>query len=193
MDSVIALVGKDFVLSAADTSNARSVIVMKDDVDKIMELDSHKTLAMGGEPGDFVQFTEYIQKNLHLYEFQTGLQLSTHAVANFIRGELARLIREAPVLANLLLGGFDEVSGPCLYYIDYLGTLEKLDYTAQGYASFFILGTLDRYYQKDITLEQGIELMKRCIQQLGKRFVINQRNFIMKVVDKDGVRQINFE
>jgi 20S proteasome subunit beta 4 len=101
MDSVIALVGKDFVLSAADTANARSVIVMKDDVDKILELDSHKTLAMGGEPGDFVQFTEYIQKNLHLYEFQTGLQLSTHAVANFIRGELARLIRYCSFVGSL--------------------------------------------------------------------------------------------
>eukprot|EP00871_Galdieria_phlegrea_P005104 jgi/Galph1/5595/GphlegSOOS_G4220.1 len=172
---------EDFVLTAADTANARSVIVMKDDVDKILELDSHKTLAMGGEPGDFVQFTEFIQKNLHLYEFRTGIQLSTHAVAHFIRGELARLIREGPVLANLLLGGYDSVAGPSLYYLDYLGTLEKLDYTAQGYASFFILGTLDRYYHKNLSEEEAVELMKRCIQQLGKRFVINQKHFIMKI------------
>ena len=51
MDSIIALTGDGFTMCAADTSNARSIVVMKDDVDKIMELDKHRLLCMAGEPG----------------------------------------------------------------------------------------------------------------------------------------------
>lgn len=53
-----------------------------------MELDSHKLLVSSGVPADGVNFTEFIQKNLKLYELNNDLKLSTHAAANFIRGEV---------------------------------------------------------------------------------------------------------
>lgn len=44
-----------------------------------------------------VQFTEYIQKNLHLYQFRNTIPLSTAATANFTRGELATALRKVPM------------------------------------------------------------------------------------------------
>jgi 20S proteasome subunit beta 4 len=68
MDTAISLAGKDFVLSAADVTAARSIVVMKEDQDKIQELDRFRLLSAGGDLGDVAQFTEYIQRNVHLYE-----------------------------------------------------------------------------------------------------------------------------
>lgn len=48
----------------------------------------------------------------------------------------------------MLLAGFDEHVGPSLYYLDYLATLHKMDFSALGYASFFVLSTLDRHWKK---------------------------------------------
>ena len=40
------------------------------------------------------QFTEYIQKNVALYQFRNGIPLTTAAAANFTRGELATALRK---------------------------------------------------------------------------------------------------
>lgn len=53
-----------------------------------MELDSHKLLAGSGTPADCVNFNEYIQRNLKLYELNNGVSLNTTAAANFVRGEV---------------------------------------------------------------------------------------------------------
>jgi 20S proteasome subunit beta 4 len=46
-----------------------------------------------GEPGDKVQFAEYIQRNLQLYKMINGFELSTHASVNYARRELAQALR----------------------------------------------------------------------------------------------------
>lgn len=46
-----------------------------------------------GEPGDKVNFAEFIQRNLQLYKMINGYDLSTHAAANYARRELASSLR----------------------------------------------------------------------------------------------------
>lgn len=63
-----------------------------------------------------------------------------------------------PYNANMLLAGYDEHVGPSLYYLDYLATLHKMDFSALGYASFFVLSTLDRHWKKKcVALACGID------------------------------------
>lgn len=93
MESIIALRGGDFVLIAADVASSRSVVVMKDDMDKIYTLDSHKLFAAAGVPGDVAKFTEHVQRDVRLYGLRSGIPMTTAAVANYTRGELARFLR----------------------------------------------------------------------------------------------------
>lgn len=72
-----------------------------------------------------------------------------------MRNELATALREGPYQVNLLIGGVDQ-SSPSLYYIDYLGSMHKMNYAVHGYAAYFLLSVLDRLYTKDMTLEQVI-------------------------------------
>ncbi|KAK8934121.1 Proteasome subunit beta type-2-A [Platanthera zijinensis] len=100
MECVFGLVGDGFALIAADSSAVNSILVHKSNEDKIMVLDSHKLLGASGEAGDRAQFTEYIQKNVHLYQFRNGIPLTTAAAANFTRGELATALRKEDVAAS---------------------------------------------------------------------------------------------
>lgn len=93
MESIIALEGDGYILIAADLSSARSVVVMKDDLDKIRPLDNHKLFAAAGIPGDVSKFTEHVQKDVRLYNMRSGIPMSTTAVANYTRGELAKFLR----------------------------------------------------------------------------------------------------
>lgn len=46
------------------------------------------------------QFTEYVQKNVALYQFRNGIPLTTAAAANFTRGELATALRKVFVFVS---------------------------------------------------------------------------------------------
>ena len=86
--------GKDFVMLCGDTTAVQQIITIKHDEDKLKEVDRHKMMALAGDPGDRVQFSEFIMANVRLYSLRNGQQLSTDAVANYTRGELATALRK---------------------------------------------------------------------------------------------------
>lgn len=137
----------------------------------------------------------YISKNLKLYELSNdGLKLSTHAQANFCRGELAKALRKGPFQVNVILGGYDAKvpTGGSLYVMDYLGSCTKANYGAQGYASNFCLSIMDRDWKEGQTEEEAVQIVEKCIRELQMRFLINQSNFIIKVIDKEGLRTLKY-
>ena len=192
MDTIIAIQGKGFVLFAASRTVVRSVVVMKQDYDRVLRLDDHKLMAFAGESGDSVQFCEFIQRNTQLYVYRNGLQLSTKATASFTRNELATALRKNPYNVNLLLGGFDEADGASLYFIDYLSSMHKVRHGAHGYAGYFVSSVLDRYYTPDLTLEDALAIIDKCKDELSQRFIVNSiGDFTIKVVTAEGIRQIS--
>lgn len=84
-----------------------------------------------------MQFSEYIQKNILLYQYRNGIPLSTSAAANFTRGELATALRKNPYEVNMMIAGWDKDQGPSLYYLDYISTLHKVEKGGMGYGKFF--------------------------------------------------------
>jgi 20S proteasome subunit beta 4 len=93
MECLIGITGKDFVILAADTNHAHSIVVLKHgnkfffliliesfwiiyshnlDDEKLFKLSRNTAMLVAGEPGDKIQFSEYIQKNLQLYKMING-------------------------------------------------------------------------------------------------------------------------
>lgn len=191
MEQVLGFTGADFALVATDTTAARSIIKYSTEEDKIMQLDEHKLLGYSGESGDTDQFTEYIQKNMNLYHFSNGVNLSTHAAANYMRTQIAWSLRSRDMkLVNLILAGHDEEAGASLYWLDYLGCMQKLPFAAHGYGGYFVMSIFDRYHSKDMTLEEGLALIQRCAKELSTRFLIPPPDFTVKVTTKEGIRVI---
>jgi 20S proteasome subunit beta 4 len=212
METSFGIVGKGYVLMAADTTAARSIVKMKIDEDKIKALGPHLLMAYSGEPGepecifyiyraheyaslsllvspfctcvtplfvlpytstssparsfyyyrylyalcaifiasqkpgDTVQFAEYIERNLRLYQIRHNIPLRPAAAAAWIRRSLAESLRSrSPYSVNLLLGGYDSADHvPALYWVDYLGTAASVPFAAHGYGAYFALSLLDR-------------------------------------------------
>lgn len=87
------------------------------------------------------------------------------------------------------MAGYDKEAGASLYYIDYIATLHKVDKGAFGYGSYFSLSTMDRHYRSDMSVEEAIELVDKCILEIRSRLVIAPPNFVIKIVDKNGARE----
>ena len=134
-----------------------------------------------------------MSKNINLYELaNAGTKLSTHAQANFARGEMAAALRKGPFQVNVLLAGYDEKSGESLYCLDYMGTLHKVKHGAQGHAQYFCSSIYDKDWEENLTEEEALTIIEKCIKEVHTRFMIHQPNFIIKKVDKDGVKVISF-
>ena len=114
--------------------------------------------------------------NIRLYALRHDKSLSTHAVANFTRSELATALRKVllitpmlilkqtrapsgthacvrlmmracnaspckplcaqrPYSTNLLIAGWDEKTGPALYWMDYLATMHAMNIAGTGYGA----------------------------------------------------------
>jgi len=187
MECLIGITGKDFVLMASDTLAAHSIIAIKHDTQKQFELSDKMVMAVCGDSGDMVNYAEYIQKNLKLYEMIHGYKLTPNAAANFSRKVLAKALRSNPYQVNLLLGGVEDCGTPSLYFMDYLASMTKEKFAAHGYGSFFILSTMDRYYKEDMTRDEALDLLKLCIKEVQSRFIVNLNSFSVKFIGKDGI------
>lgn len=191
MECLIGIQFKDFVLVAADMTNSQSIMVMKNDEEKIHKMSDKLLMAVSGESGDTTQFSEYIGKNIQLYKMRNGYELSPQAATAFTRRNLADYLRSrTPYNVNLLMAGYDDDAGPQLYFIDYLASCVKVPYAAHGYGGFFSLSILDRYHNYDMSEEEGYELMKKCVREIHKRLIVNLPNFKVQKVSKDGVKNM---
>jgi len=191
MECLIGIQGKGFVLVAADTVSARSIVSMKQDYDKMFKLSDKLLMLVTGESGDTVQFAEYIGKNIQLYKMRNGYELSPKAAANFTRKNLAEYLRSnTPYMVNLLMAGVDTDDGPSLFFLDYLASLNKVPFAAHGYGSMFTMSIMDRHYYPDITLDQAKELMQKCVNEIKQRFIVNMPTFKARYVDKDGIHDL---
>lgn len=192
LECLIGIKCDNFTLLAHDNYAGRSVLVMKQTQDKLLRLGDHLGMVVCGDSGDTVYFGEYIQKNIALYRIRNGYSLSHHAAANYTRHEMAKRLRQYPNLVNLIMGGYDETNKKTsLYFMDYLGTLADVSYTAQGYGSFFVLSILDRFYRPDMTRDEAQELLKKCIDEVQKRLVFNLPSFSFYFIDETGTSERN--
>jgi len=191
MDCLIGIKFNDFTLIAADMTYAHSIVVMKTDEDKVYKLANKLSMAISGEQGDTNQFAEYISKNVQLYKMRNNYELSPREAAHFTRRILADNLRSrTPYHVNLLLAGYDDKTGPQLYYMDYLASVASVDYAAHGYGGFFSLSIMDRNYLPTFTREQGYDLLKKCVKEVHTRLIVNLPNFKVQIIDKDGVQTL---
>ncbi|CAB3247362.1 unnamed protein product [Arctia plantaginis] len=174
---------------AADQSTSHSIMVMKDDEQKIYKISDKLIMGIIGDLGDTTQFAEYIAKNIQLYKMRNGYELGPTAAANFTRRNLAEYLRSStPYFVNLLMGGYDKENGPELYFMDYLASSVKVPFAAHGFGGYLSLSIMDRYHKKDATEEEAYEILKHCVREVHKRLFVSLPNFQVTVVNRDGIK-----
>jgi len=90
---------------------------------------------------------------------------------------------------DCLLGHDSE--GPALYYLDYMASMQKMSYAAHGYAGYFVTSTIDRYYTPGLSRAEGMELLRKCVAEIQLPFMANSPNFLVKVVDSNGISVVD--
>ena len=193
MDCIFGITGKDFVILAADKSVAQSIIKMQDDDKKIVSIGENQLLSCSGEVSTRKEFVKLAKANLNYNYYKYNNRLLTSEAANYTRSLVSESLRSRnPMQVASLIAGVDD-GKPCLYLIEQLGSIEKVTKGVLGYASYFLYGLMDDCYKSDFSLDEGKDCIRKCIQELKTRFLINIVNFDVFVITSNGVNDVSSE
>ncbi|KAI9658855.1 MAG: Proteasome subunit beta type-4 [Alyxoria varia] len=92
-----------------------------------------------------------------------------------------------------VLDAESEKPKPKLYWLDYLATCAEVPYACHGYAQYYCLSLLDKHHHPDISLEQGMKLLRMCADELRRRLPIDYKGLEVKVVTEKGVERMDFQ
>lgn len=146
MDCAFGVAGEDWVLIASDRSVMRSIIKLQDTDDKLRVISDNQIIATCGEVSDRKEFSKLINGEIDYYYYRYNNRLNTDELANYTRSILAENLRKKPYQVNCLIAGYDQ-DGAKLYWMDYLGSSQRVLKGAHGYGGHFLYGIMDNFHR----------------------------------------------
>ena len=129
MEATIGLIGKDFVLLAADGTTGRGLIY-KNDFNKIYHLQGNRIMSIVGKGADRQYLSDFISRNISLNYYRNSIQQSTYSISHWISKYIHEQLRKEPKECHLIIGGVE--NEPKLYFVDYYGNFLEEKYTVLG-------------------------------------------------------------
>lgn len=196
--TTIGIVCKDGIVIAADKRGTYggdggvSYIAGRNE-EKIQKVTDNMIVTTAGVASDIQKVIKLTRAELKLKELRVRRKPSIKESANLFSSLVYQNIRQfSPIMAitHFLLAGFDN-QGVYLYDIHPDGYLQEQDqYSSTGSGMIHVNPILDSEYKKDITIEQGIELAKRCINASRKRDPASGEGMDIFIVSPTEMKQI---
>ncbi|VDD95537.1 unnamed protein product [Enterobius vermicularis] len=184
----------DYVLLAADRACfAHGAILVSDEQDKKFKLGDKLVMLCIGEDGDVDQFGDWTQRNIQLYKIRYGYEMSPRSCHHWIRRSIANSLRtEDYYTVDTLIGGYDDYKKKAfLGSVDYLGNgVADQPYLFRGFCGRFCYAILDRVYRNDMSENEGLDALKKCLEECKRRFIANLSSYQVMIIDKNGFRQL---
>lgn len=159
--TIAGVVCKDCVVLGADTRSTTGHIVADKNCEKVHYIAPNIYCCGAGTAADTESTTALIASKLALHRLTTGRQSRLCTAETMLRHYLFRY--QGHIGAYLILGGID-INGPQLYMIHNHGSGNRLPYATMGSGSLAAMGVLESEYRDNMTMEEGINIVKKAIQ-----------------------------
>ncbi len=73
-----------------------------------------------------------------------------------------------------------------------LHSLDQLSFLVASFAagSYFTLSLFDKLWHPDLTEAEALDMIEQGIKEIKKRLVVAPPHYIVKIIDKDGLREV---
>ena len=131
-------------------------------VKKIIHISKYMVGTMAGGAADCSFWERNLALQCRIWELRENKRISI-AAASKLLGNQVYQYRGRGLSMGTMVGGWDAVKGPELYYIDDDGTRLKGQRFSVGSGSTYAYGILDSEYRTDMSVDEAVELGKRAI------------------------------
>ena len=185
--TILGIVCKDGIVMAGDrrASAGGSIIISKNEK-KVVPINSYLVMSGCGSAAEAQKIPKYLAAELKLKELRSKSRPTVKQAAGLLSN-----FRTSGQSAYLL-GGFNPDGSTELYSTDPAGHLMKVeDYDANwGSGMPYVLGLLERQYEKGLSVKEGIELAKEAIKSSTQRDTASGNGIDVYSITKDGIKQV---
>jgi proteasome beta subunit len=181
--TTVGVTCKDGIVFATERRASMGNLIAHKVADKIFKIDDHIGATIAGAVSDAQKLMSYISAEVALYRLRNGIPISVEAAAN-MTSNILHASRFYPYYVQTLLGGVDE-NGPALFSLDPSGGVIKDLMISTGSGSPIAYGVLEDRYNKDMDIEDGIEIVIRAIKAAMERDTYSGNGIKIATITKE--------
>ncbi len=186
--TTLGFVFRDGVLLAVDSRASMGSYIGSGNVHKVLRISRYLLGTMAGGAADCSFWERQLALQCRIHELKEGKRISVAAASKRLANMVYRY-RNRGLSMGTMVAGWDEISGPALYYVDDDGTRLNGNLFSVGSGSTYAYGILDNEYKYDMNIEQAVELGKRAIWHATHRDAYSGGMINVFVITSDGWKQ----
>ena len=189
--TTVGIIVKGAVIMATERRVTMDHFIMHKDGKKLHQIDTHAAMTIAGLVGDAQVLVRYMSAELQLYRLQRKVNMPLEAASTLLSNILNQS-KYYPYMVQLLVGGCD--TAPHIYSVDAAGGSVEDIYASTGSGSPFVYGVLETQYTKDMSVDDGIDLVIKAISAAKQRDSASGGMIDVAVIDmKSGFKQVPTE
>ncbi|MBU0471386.1 MAG: proteasome subunit beta [Nanoarchaeota archaeon] len=190
--TTVGVVCKDCIVLGADKRATAGHFIANKNVNKVVPINDYMALTTAGTVSDIQLLIKLIKAELKLKDIRTNRKASVKEGANLLAGMVYSNIRRMsmiPGISHFLIGGYDTEKHLYDLYPD--GSITEVDdFVSSGSGSVMAYGVLESSYKKQMSQEEGINLIVKSLNAAIQRDSASGEGVDIFVIDKKGIRQV---
>lgn len=188
--TTVGMVCKDGVVLATDTRVTAGGYVAHRQGKKVYQIDKHLGMTIAGVVADAQDIVEVLKANTRIFQLENDRPMAVSAASRLTANMLFQY--RGALMVQALVGGVDD-TGPHLFSIDPLGSVNEESCIATGSGSPVAYGVLENQFHEGLTVQEGIVLAAQAIFSAMKRNAYTGDSFAVVVIDESGYRELTDE
>jgi len=136
---------------------------------------------------DAQDIVEVLKANTRLFQLEKDRPMAVSAVTRLTANMLFQY--RGALMVQALVGGVDD-TGPHLFSIDPLGSVNEESCIATGSGSPVAYGVLENQFHDGLTVKEAIVIAAQAIFSAMKRNAYTGDSFVVVVIDESGYREL---
>ncbi|MHB1439173.1 MAG: archaeal proteasome endopeptidase complex subunit beta [Cuniculiplasma sp.] len=164
--TTVAITLKDAVVMATERRVTMDHFIAHKDGQKLFQIDTYAGMTIAGLVGDAQVLVRYMKAELELYRMQRKINIPINAAATLLSNILNQT-KFYPYMVQILIGGVD--TKPHIFSVDAAGGSVEDIYVSTGSGSPFVYGVLESMYNKELSVDEGVDLVIKGISAAKSR------------------------
>jgi proteasome beta subunit len=188
--TTVGIVCKDGVVLATDTRVTAGGYIAHRQGKKVYQIDKHLGMTIAGVVADAQDIVEVLKANTRIFQLENDRPMAVSAASRLTANMLFQ--NRGALMVQALVGGVDD-TGPHLFSIDPLGSVNEESCIATGSGSPVAYGVLENQFHEGLLVQEGIVIAAQAIFSAMKRNAYTGDSFAVVVIDESGYRELTTE
>lgn len=191
--TTIGIACSNGVVLATDTrAIAGTYFIAHKKVRKIIKIDEHLALTIAGGVADAQNVVDVLKYYTNLYRLERKKPMPVKSAARLVSNVFFQS-RLFPLIADVLVGGFDKDEGAKVFNVDLFGSLTEEKAVSTGSGSPVAYGIIESEYKDKIDVNKGVEIAVKAVTAAMKRNAGTGDSFDVCIIDENGYRELSDE